>query len=102
MTLYVATWEERDPMPGRAAAAGRWRPMPFEEARKILADTLERNLDRWAGHSDNPHVRERYEEALASLRTTRPALWSRVLPYHILGITIDQVSANAALRRTYA
>jgi len=48
MTLWIASWSQTRPMPGKAAAAGSWRPAPWSQARRVLVEQLQRNLGLWA------------------------------------------------------
>ena len=40
--------------------------MPWDDAREMLCDVLERNMGQWAG--EDPELRHSYEEGLADLR----------------------------------
>ena len=90
MTRYTPAWSEHG-MPGGRNAAGSWQPVPWDQARRILAGQLARNLDRWPGTSKRDGAA--YALVLTELLRDdvpepRPGTgWSRRLAFHILTIT---------------
>lgn len=88
MNLFTASWSDDQ------GAGGMWVPASWNAARAILIGQLERNLTRWP----SPYVpgeRERYEEALAELRTAAEPPpgrgWVRTPGRHRLALTRDVI-----------
>ena len=65
MNIWIASWSETRPIPGRGAASGSWVPLPWEKARHKLVEQLNRSLKRWSDTDTRPA----YEAALAEIKT---------------------------------
>ena len=84
MTTYVAAWRETGT---DCPAGGSWVPMPCEQARRVLAEQLERSIGRWSQPRDQQW---RYQAALDEIRSIgepRGPGWTWTLPRHELTLS---------------
>ena len=84
MTEYVAAFRE---IGTDRPAGGSWVPMPFEEARRVLADQLGRSIERWSRPQDQQWRYQAVLEEIRSIGEPHGPGWTWILPRHELSLT---------------